>query len=95
MNNSLYFYVYILLCNDGSYYVGQTEDLDARIRQHNSGRACRYTACRSPVKLVYHEEQMAYDAAVKRELQIKKWSKAKKRALIEGNIGKLKELSHR
>ena len=85
--------VYILRCADGSYYVGHTEDLKNRISLHNSGRGASYTAARRPVSLVFQEPAGNKSEAVKREKQIKRWSRAKKEALIQGDIALLKKLS--
>lgn len=86
-------FVYILKCSDESYYVGQTNDLEKRIKSHNSGRASQYTSSRLPVTLVYSESLLKKDEAVKREAQLKKWSRAKKQALIDGDLNLLKKLS--
>jgi len=85
--------VYLLRCSDGSYYVGHTENLKNRIFLHNSGRGAVYTAVRRPVTLVFQESANSKLEAVKREKQIKRWSRAKKKALIQGDIALLKELS--
>jgi predicted GIY-YIG superfamily endonuclease len=87
------YYVYILLCSDGSYYVGSTQNLSERVKAHVEGRGCRYTAQRRPVRLVYSESQESESAAVRRELQIKRWSRAKKEALIGGDRERLRQLS--
>ena len=87
------YYFYILKCSDGSYYSGSTTNLENRIKAHNQGRGASYTAKRRPVQLVYHEKFGNLDVAVKRERQIKKWSRAKKVALISGEKKKLKKLS--
>jgi len=87
------YYFYILKCSDGSYYSGSTTNLENRIKAHNHGRGASYTAKRRPVQLVYHEKFGNLDVAVKRERQIKKWSRAKKVALISGEKKKLKKLS--
>ena len=87
------YYTYILLCADGTYYTGHTDDLSSRVTRHNTGRASRHTACRLPVLLVYAEEQNLLREAVQREHQIKKWSRAKKKALIEGDKNMLRQLS--
>ncbi|MFN3168720.1 MAG: GIY-YIG nuclease family protein [Phycisphaeraceae bacterium] len=89
------FAVYVLLCSDGSYYVGSTADVKARVQTHNAGRGPRYTACRLPVQLVYSELCQSLALARKREIQIKKWSRAKKEALIQGDMSRLKLLSKR
>lgn len=87
------YYFYILKCSDGSYYVGSASNLEHRLNRHNRGRGPSYTAKRRPVQLVYHERFSNLDGAVKREHQIKKWSRAKKEALINGDLESLKELS--
>ena len=89
------FVVYILRCADGSYYVGHTDDLPARIELHNAGRGAAWTARRQPVALLYQEPQSDEVAATSREAQIKRWSRAKKEALIAGDLQGLHELSRR
>ncbi len=89
------FGVYVLRCADGSYYVGSTTDVAARVQAHNAGRGPRFTACRRPVSLVYSEPFGTRDRARQREMQIKGWSRAKKEALIAGDTGKLHDLSRR
>ena len=86
-------FTYILQCSDGSYYVGSTHDLDKRLKQHQSGQGGTFTKLHLPVKLVYKEEYGTYQQAFVRERQIHGWSRAKKEALIEGDIDKLKRLS--
>ncbi len=87
------YYVYILRCCDGSYYVGSTENLQERITTHNNGKGPSYTARRRPVQLVYSEVHKTKSLAVRRERQIKKWRRAKKEALIDTHMNKLRELS--
>ena len=86
-------FTYILLCNDNSYYVGHTQDIQQRVQTHNDGQEADYTAKRKPVKLVYKEELQSKPDAIAREVQIKKWSKAKKQSLIKGDVEQLKILS--
>jgi predicted GIY-YIG superfamily endonuclease len=86
-------FVYILQCSDGSYYVGHTEDLRSRTATHNRGAGAIYTASRTPVVLKYHEFHPTKESAIKREIQLKNWSRAKKEALISGDIINLKKLS--
>ena len=88
-------YTYILKCSDGSFYTGHTNDLSKRLNRHNVGRGPKWTSYRLPVKLVFQEHHETEESAIKREKQIKKWSRSKKDALIEGNIDKLKSLSKR
>jgi predicted GIY-YIG superfamily endonuclease len=86
-------FVYILRCSDGSYYVGHTEDVPARVQRHQDGTGAVWTAARRPVSLVFQEEHPAEAAAVARERQIKRWSRQKKDALISGSLTSLKKLS--
>lgn len=88
------FYVYIILCNDESYYTGLTDDLMRRFEEHVNGtyESC-YTFKRRPLILKYYETIPFLKDAVERERQLKGWSKAKKKALIEGNFHKLQLLS--
>ena len=87
------YYVYILLCADGSYYVGQTDDLEKRFAEHKAGKGSRYTASRLPVEPVYIESLPSRAQAMARESQLKKWSRAKKEALISGDRETLRSLS--
>lgn len=76
-------YTYILKCSDGTYYCGWTNDLDKRIKAHNSGTGSRYTRTRLPVVLVYYEEFSEKEAAMSREWHIKRLSRAEKEELIK------------
>jgi predicted GIY-YIG superfamily endonuclease len=84
--------VYILRCRDGSLYIGHTHDLEWRMIRHLVGRGCKYTAARLPVDLVHSEVAPDRLAAIARERQLKRWTRAKKEALIAGNITLLKLL---
>jgi len=75
-------FCYILECADGTYYTGWTTDPQRREQQHNRGRGARYTSQRLPVKLVYVEAQPDRSTAMRRERQIKKLTRARKKALI-------------
>jgi predicted GIY-YIG superfamily endonuclease len=86
-------HVYILKCSDGSYYVGHADNLAERVLRHNSARAAKWTTCRLPVKLVCSESYESEEQAILREQQIKRWSRAKKEALIGGNTEALQILS--
>jgi tRNA/rRNA methyltransferase len=88
------FIVYILRCSDQSYYVGHTDNLDQRVAQHASGIS-GYTATRQPVQLVWFEEFPTRDEAKIVEAQIKKWSRRKKEALIEGKKDELKQAARK
>lgn len=86
-------YVYIVQCIDGALYSGVTTDISRRISEHNDGKGGSYTRIRTPVKLVYKERHLSHSDALKRENQIKRWTKEKKFALINGNFSRLRELS--
>ncbi|MBC8400685.1 MAG: GIY-YIG nuclease family protein [Candidatus Marinimicrobia bacterium] len=86
-------YMYILKCNDGSFYTGSTLDLEYRFEQHQNGEGAKYTMKRLPVKLVYFEEYDRIDEAFYREKQVQGWRREKKKALISGEYEKLPELS--
>ncbi len=77
------YYVYLLRCSDSSIYCGYTKDVEKRVAKHNDGSASKYTRIRRPVKLCYVEEQLTLSDALKREYQIKQFSKSKKEQLIE------------
>ena len=92
-NQGMGAYVYIVLCQDGSFYTGSTRgSLEDRVNQHNAGS---YTATRRPVRLVYSEYFDRIMDAVSAERQIKGWSRAKKEALLRGDFDALKILSRR
>ncbi len=86
-------YLYILLCVDGSFYTGSTNDLERRMKEHQAGKGANHTRKRLPVELVYWEEYNRIDLAYNREQQIKGWNREKKIALIEGRNGDLPELA--
>ena len=88
------YYVYILLCNDKSYYTGVTSNLEIRIWEHQEGliKGC-YTHGRRPLKLVFQTEFNHVRDALSAEKQIKGWSRKKKEALIDGRFDDLPELS--
>lgn len=86
------YFVYIIRCADGSLYTGFARDPERRLAVHNAGTGAKYTASRRPVTLVYTEPYESLSAALKRESQIKSWSRAKKDALIAGDSALLKRL---
>jgi predicted GIY-YIG superfamily endonuclease len=89
------FFVYILRCADGSFYIGHTCNVLDRLRTHNEGRGAVWTAARLPVALVYQEEYSTEQLAIAREHQLKRWTHAKKFALINGDRAALKSLAKR
>lgn len=77
-------YVYVLRCADNSLYTGWCRNLDARLKLHNEGKGAKYTRSHGPCELVYYEEIANKSEALKREIAIKKLSKAKKEDLVKG-----------
>lgn len=76
-------YVYILECADGTLYTGWTNNIDERLKKHNSGKGAKYTRARLPVKLMYFEEHISKSDAMKREYCIKQLTREKKMKLID------------
>jgi predicted GIY-YIG superfamily endonuclease len=89
------FFVYILRCSDRSLYVGHTADVATRLQTHNEGRRVSWTAARRPVMLLYQELCSSEVAAIQRERQIKRWTHAKKMALVNGDMSRLRSLAKR
>ena len=87
------FWVYILHCNDGSYYTGHTDNLKTRIAQHNYGQSDNYTKIRRPVKLVFSQECSTRDEALNAEFRIKGWNRKKKEAMIKNDWDEVKRLA--
>ncbi len=75
---------YILRCADGTLYTGWTNDIEKRVKAHNSGTGAKYTRSRSPVTLVYLERFETEGEARKREYAIKRLTRAEKEKLIQG-----------
>ena len=71
-------FVYILLCEDNSLYTGITDNPDRRYLEHKNGKGGRYTRSHKPIKLIYTEELATKSDALKRESEIKSWSREKK-----------------
>ncbi|MFK7972843.1 MAG: GIY-YIG nuclease family protein [Bacteroidia bacterium] len=86
-------WMYILLCADGSYYTGSTNDLDLRLQQHQNGEGANHTRKRLPVQLVYIEAFQRIADAFKREKQVQGWTRKKKEALIHEMPETLHELA--
>jgi predicted GIY-YIG superfamily endonuclease len=87
------FFVYILRCSDGSFYVGVTDKIEERFSEHQLGLYDGYTKSRRPVRLVYCEDYPTWHEAFGRERQLKGWSRAKKQALIRQDWLSLVRLS--
>jgi putative endonuclease len=87
--------VYLVGCADDSLYVGHAADVAVREQAHNDGRGAAYTRDRRPVRVVFTEPHASLESAVRRERQIKRWSRAKKEALVAGSMQGLKQLAQR
>jgi putative endonuclease len=83
----------MLLCADGSYYVGITNDVDRRVWEHNAGaNATAYTHSRRPVRIAHASSFSDVEDAIRWEKQLKGWSRAKKRALVDGDWGAVHQI---
>jgi putative endonuclease len=84
----MFYYTYLLQCADDSFYVGCTNDLQKRLKQHNDSKwGAHYTKIRRPVELKYSETFNDLKAARRREQEIKGWRRAQKLDLIIKNQG--------
>jgi len=94
MSTDYSYYVYMLECQDGSYYTGITNDIERRMWEHHSGfnKEC-YTYERRPVELKYSEHFTDINSAIAREKQLKGWSRKKKQALFHEDWEEIKRLS--
>ena len=88
------FWVYVLMCSDGSYYTVHTDDLERRVAEHADGvhRSC-YTFWRRPFELVFAHEHFSREEALAGERQIKGWSHKKKSAMIRGDWTEVSRLA--
>lgn len=80
------YYVYILLCGDGSYYTGYTRDLENRLEQHLNGRGSRYTRMKKIERMVHSECFETRSEAMKREREIKHLTRKEKTELIDKGV---------
>lgn len=88
------YYVYILRTSSNTLYIGQTNNLEKRLKEHKekSNKSARYLKYFDSFKLVYFEKCRTRIEAMRRELQLKKWTRQKKEALIQQNTDLLKRL---
>ena len=84
---------YILRLQSGALYIGATKNIEQRYVKHCDGSVCRTTSLDPPDSLVYSEEHESFSNARKREAQVKRWTRAKKEALVAGDKEKLRALS--
>lgn len=80
-------YVYVLLCSDNSLYTGYSNTPDNRLTDHINGKGGKYTRSHKPIKRVYIEQLSSKSDALKRENQIKGWTRAKKINILNIDIG--------
>lgn len=76
-------YMYILRCSDDTLYTGWTNNLEKRLKAHNSKKGAKYTKNRLPAELVYYEEFETKQEAMSREWYVKRLSRSNKLKLIE------------
>lgn len=81
------YYIYIIRTSSNTLYIGQTNDLEKRLKEHQTkgSKSAKYTRYFSNLELVYSETFTTRKEATQREAQLKKWSKAKKETLILGD----------
>jgi putative endonuclease len=90
MKKSMWF-VYIVICADGTYYGGITTDVHRRIKEHNSSaKGARYTRSRRPTRLVYLEKAKDRSSASKREFVIKQMARSQKELLVKTTSPKIR-----
>ena len=75
-------FIYVLECQDGSFYTGYTVDIERRLKEHNRGDGAKYTRGKTPVKLIYSEAFDSRSQAMKREYEIKQMTRKQKEKLI-------------
>jgi putative endonuclease len=87
-------FVYILACPDDAIYIGSACDLTKRLAEHGRLKGAKFTRDHRGGRLIYVEGPLLAVSAVRRERQLKRWTRAKKLALIRDQIEILKKLSH-
>ncbi len=76
------YFVYILQCADETLYTGITTDVDRRLKEHQSKKGARYTRAHAATRVVYVESCADRSVATRREVAIKKMTRAQKLALV-------------
>ena len=86
------YYVYILRTSSNTLYIGQTNNLEKRLKEHKSrtSKSAKYLRLFSSFQLIYKEEYPTRKEAMQREAQLKRWTRSKKEALIQGDKELLK-----
>jgi putative endonuclease len=78
------YFLYLLECSDKTIYTGITTDIDRRLREHQEGKlGAKYTRAHGAVRIIYSEKFTTRSAALKREAEVKKWSRKKKLGLVK------------
>lgn len=78
------YFAYILICSDGTFYIGSTNNLEKRLYSHNNLKSgAHYTKIRRPVQLAYREQFETFSEAKKREAQMKKWTRQEKQEIVQ------------
>ncbi len=80
-------YIYIIECDDGTFYTGYTTDVTRRVAEHDAGDGAKYTRGRTPVELRHVERFDSKSAALSREHEIKALSRSRKEELLDGEEG--------
>ncbi|MDA0375854.1 MAG: GIY-YIG nuclease family protein [bacterium] len=75
-------YFYLARCSDNSLYSGYCKDINTREAMHNAGKGAKYTRAHLPIEIIYFEEFETLSEALQREAEVKKFTKAKKEALV-------------
>lgn len=88
------YYLYILRTSLNTLYIGQTNNLEKRFKEHKNktSKSAKYVRYFDSVELVYSENFQTRKEAMKRETQLKKWTKSNKEALVKGDLNLLKRL---
>jgi putative endonuclease len=86
-------FVYVLACSDGALYIGSSTDLTVRLGNHGGPKGAKFTRDHLGGRLVYFEGPLTIGTALRRERQLKRWSRAKKLALIQNRSERLAQLS--
>ena len=86
------YFLYIIRDSRSNLYIGQTNNLEKRLQYHRSGNGAKYLKNDNKIELVYSENYLTRSESRKREIQLKKWTRAKKDALIAGDLDLLKKL---
>jgi putative endonuclease len=82
------FYFYIFKCKDGTLYCGSTKDIKKREKLHNEGKGAKYTRSRGGGKVIYTERFRKWGNALRREIEVKKFTRTNKLNLIKMDVKK-------